>query len=317
MPFTAYEIPGVGIVRAFPRGLDLFAVLGSDRALDVLDDIGDASYEDFGEAFRKMYDEMDALDDWYWNQNLYWNWLWVLKSYVGQNGEGYPAFMQTKSWRDRLLTMALASWAELRHDTILYAKQSYTLALTGIPAPPTQVDRPKGFVEPVPEVYNRLLAVTRMMRLGLIDMGMIQANEVSASNMAHLERTLERLAEISAKELAGEALDRADNDFIGDFSKTLKAVLDGVDRDSQKTTMVADVHTDTNSRMVLEEGCGYVELIVVAWKDESGIWLAAGPEMSYYEFKQPMANRLTDEEWRRILELQKPDPPPWTASYRR
>jgi hypothetical protein len=317
MPFTAYAIPGAGIHRVFPRGLDLFAVLGSDRALDVLDDIGDADYEDFGEAFRKMYDEMDALDDWYWNQNLYWNWLWVLKSYVGQYGRGYPAFMQTKPWRDRLLTMALASWAELRHDTILYAKQSYTLALTGIPAPPPEVDRPRGFVEPVPEVYNRLLAVTRMMRLGLIDLGMIQANEVSASNMAQLERTLERLAEIAVKELAGEDLDRADNDFIGGFSKTLKNVLDGVDRDSQKTTMIADVHTDTNSGMVLEEGCGYVELIVVAWKGEGGIWLAAGPEMSYYEFKHPMDSRLTDEEWRRMLDLQKPDAPPWTVSYRR
>jgi hypothetical protein len=81
--------------------------------------------------------------------------------------------------------------------------------------------------------------------------------------------------------------------------------------------MVADVHTDTNSGMVLEEGCGYVELIAVAWRDRSGIWLAAGPEMSYYEFKHPMSNRLTDEAWRKILELDKPDPPPWTASYRR
>jgi hypothetical protein len=317
MPFTAFEIPGVGIARVFPRGLDLLAVMGSDRALDVLDDLGDAAYEDYGEAFRKMYDELDGLDDHYWNQNLYWNWLWVLKSLVGQYGKGYPAFMQTKAWQDRLLTMALASWAELRHDTILYAKQSYTMALTGIPAPPPELDRPKGFVEPVPEVYNRLLSLTRMMRLGLIDMGMIQANEVSASNMARLESMLERLVAISVKELSGEEPDREDMDFIGEFGTMLKDVLDGVARDSQKTTMVADVHTDTNSGMVLEEGCGYVELIVVAWKNESGIWLAAGPEMSYYEFKQPMASRLTDEAWRQILELQKPDPPQWTASYRR
>ena len=145
MPFTAFEIPGVGIGRVFPRGLDLFAVLGSDRALDVLDDLGDANYEGYGEAFRKMYDEMDDLDESYWNQNLYWNWLWVLKSLVGQYGRGYPAFMQTRAWQDRLLTMALASWAELRHDTSLYAKQSYTMALTGIPTPPPEVDRPMTF----------------------------------------------------------------------------------------------------------------------------------------------------------------------------
>ncbi len=317
MPFTAYDIPGVGIGRVFPRGLDLLAVLGSDRALDLLDDLGDADYEGFDEAFRRVYDEMDGLEEGRWNQNLYWNWLWVLRSYIDQHGEGYPTFMRSEAWQDRLLTMALASWAELRHDTILYAKQSYTMALTGVPTPPPELDRPKGFVEPMPEVYNRLLSLTRMMRNGLIDMGMIQANEVLAADMAMMEMTLERLAEISVKELAGEVLDRADMDFIGRFGKTLKDMLDGVDRDSQKTTMVADVHTDTNSGMALEEACGYVELLVVAWKNESGVWLAAGPEMSYYEFKQPAAARLTDEAWREMLELQKPDGPAWTASYRR
>lgn len=316
MPFTAYQIPGVGIGRVFPRGLDLLAVIGSDRASDLLDELGDANYEDYAGAFQKMYDEIEELEEGDWNQNLYWNWLWVLRSLVGQYGRGYPAFMRSMAWQDRLLTTALASWAELRHDTILYAKQSYTMTLAEAPSPPEELDRPRGFVEPVPEVYNRLLSLTRMMRLGLVDMGMIGENEVSAVNMGRLERILERLVAISAKELSGAELDRADMDFIGDFGETIKGVLDGVDRDSQKTTLVADVHTDSNSGMVLEEGCGYVELIVVAWKNDNNIWLAAGPEMSYYEFKQPMANRLTDEAWRRILELQKPAPPPWTASYR-
>jgi hypothetical protein len=317
MPFTAYEIPGVGIGRVFPRGLDLLAVMGSDRALDVLDELGDANYENYSEAFREMHEEIGGLDEGDWNQNLYWNWLWVLRSLVSQHGKGYPAFMRSTAWQDRLLTTALASWAELRHDTILYAKQSYTMALTAAPPPPQEPDRPMGFVEPVPEVYNRLLSLTRMMRLGLVDMGMIEEKEISAVSMNRLERTLERLVDISAKELSGRELDGADMDFIGDFGESIKGVLDGVDRDSQKTTLVADVHTDSNSGMVLEEGCGYVELIVVAWKNRSGIWLAAGPEMSYYEFKQPMANRLTDEAWRKVLELQKPALPPWTASYRR
>jgi hypothetical protein len=315
MPFTAYEIPGVGIMRVFPRGLDLFAVMGSDRALDLLDDMGDDDYEDYGEAFRKMYDEIDAVRDEEWNQNLYWNWLWVLKSLIKQDGKGYPSFMRTPAWQDRLLTAALASWAELRHDTILYAKQSYTVALTAVP-PAKQPERPAGFVEPVPEVYNRLVSVTRMMRLGLVDMGILGETEVSVANMKRFERTLEWLADISARELEGEMPGPTDADHIQHFGDTLKDLLDGVERDSKKSTMVADVHTDSNSRMVLEEGCGYVELLVAAWKTAHGIRLAAGPEMSYYEFKQPMQKRLTDEEWRSMLELQKPDEPPWTSSYR-
>ena len=109
-------------------------------------------------------------------------------------------------------------------------------------------------MEPVPEVYNRLLSLTRMTRLGLVDMGMLQENEMLTQNMLRLERTLERLIGISVKQLAGEKLDRADMDFIGDFHKTMRSILEGVDRDSNRTTVVADVHTDTNSGLVLEEG---------------------------------------------------------------
>ena len=36
--------------------------------------------------------------------------------------------MQTTAWQDKELNITLASWAELRHDTILYVKQSYTMA---------------------------------------------------------------------------------------------------------------------------------------------------------------------------------------------
>ena len=39
---------------------------------------------------------------------------------------GLPAVMQTEAWARRVLNTQLASWAELRHDTLLYAKQSYT-----------------------------------------------------------------------------------------------------------------------------------------------------------------------------------------------
>jgi hypothetical protein len=79
---------------------------------------------------------------------------------------------------------------------------------------------------------------------------------------------------------------------------------------------VADVHTDGNSSMVLEEGCGYVELLVAAWKHSDGnIYVGAGPELSYYEFKHPMGDRLTDEAWREMLRTEPPAPPPWTGSY--
>jgi len=44
--------------------------------------------------------------------------------------------------------------------------------------------------------------------------------------------------------------------------------------------------------------------------------IGAGPVLSYYEFKQPMADRLTDEKWRDLLKSdKKPGQPEWTKEY--
>ncbi len=69
--------------------------------------------------------------------------------------------------------------------------------------------------------------------------------------------------------------------------------------------------------LVLEEAIGYVDLIIVAYKIPNGnIIVGAGPVFSYYEFKQPMADRLTDEAWKQLLEAgQQPSRPVWTESF--
>ncbi len=62
--------------------------------------------------------------------------------------------------------MALGSWTELRRDTILYAKQVYAEMGAGA-LPPPAPEPPKGYVEPVPELYARLQALAQMTIDGL------------------------------------------------------------------------------------------------------------------------------------------------------
>ena len=52
----------------------------------------------------------------------------------------------------------LASWAELRHDTLLYAKQSYT----AVPV----CDFPDAYVDPYPEAWAASLVRQQFARLG-------------------------------------------------------------------------------------------------------------------------------------------------------
>ncbi len=316
-PFTL-KITILGLQRCFPRGLDVMAVLGSERAYDILKAEGDTEYQGEDTSYDKQLDrlreEFDAVSEEDWNRNLYWSWLYALRSLLGDFGEGYPTFMQTEAWQDKELQTALASWTELRHDTILYAKQSYTPAATAMPPQPQPV---VGYVEPVPEFYSRMLALTKMTRVGLIKLDALSSEE--KSRLESLESILGRLIQISKDELEGRELSESDYEFIRNFGQALNSIVVGIEAKGKETTLVADVYTDANPPMeVLEEGVGYVDLALVAYKVPDGrIIIGAGPTLSYYEFRWPMEQgRLTDEQWKEILEQgQQPPRPDWVDSF--
>ncbi len=308
-PFTR-----VGTIRGFPLGLDVMALLGSSRATDLISGSKNAAYERYQEQCNMLSGEINSFSQAEWQKNLYWSWLYSLIPLLEKPQAGYPAFMQNDAWLDKSISTALASWTELRHDTILYAKQSYTMRCTAV-APSIEEPKPVvGYVEPNPELYNRLYYLTKMTRTGLASLDVL--DDAAQERLIHLEEILLHLVDISTRELANSTLSSEDYDFINAFGDTIESVVGDVDEKTKWTTIVADVHTDGNSLQVLEEGVGYVDLIVVAYPVPDGRTIVgAGPVMSYYEFKQPMADRLTDEAWREMLADTQVKSPWWTASF--
>ncbi len=300
--------------RLFPRGLDVMAVLGSNRAYEILSHDEDTSYVGYAAQFEKLKKNFSNLTVTQWNKNLYFSWLYTLQSLFIENAEVYPTFMTTDAWRDKQLQTSLASWTELRHDTIVYAKQSYTPKVTSVNGG-THTYPVVGYVEPVPELYTRLLALTRMTHTGLSELHML--NETEKIRLEKLEDILLKLQAITVDELEGKTLTDDQYEFIRNFGEELKGIVIGVNDKGKETTLIADVHTDTNTNHVLEEAVGYVDLIIVAYQLPDGRILAGvGPVLSYYEFKQPLYNRLTNEQWRDILEKnQQPERPPWILSF--
>jgi hypothetical protein len=114
-----------------------------------------------------------------------------------------------------------------------------------------------------------------------------------------------------------EELKEDDYAFIRNFGEALQAAVAGVDAQGMKTTIIADVHTDQNTQKCLEEGTGYVDLILAAYRVPDGrTIIGAGPVLSYYEFKHPMGDRLTDEKWQEMLAGgQAPEKPGWVKSF--
>lgn len=310
-PFTV-EMTMAGPARCFPRGLDVMAVMGSSRAEGILRDAGDTDYAGANSSYdgqlamlRELFDGFNVSE---WNRNLYWSWLYALQPLLQEYGNGYPSFMQTQAWRDKQLNAALASWAQLRHDTILYAKQSTTPVLTSQPTPE------EGYVEPVPRLYARLQSLVNMTRQGLDSFGLLDSN--ATERLGALQSMLGRLFDLSKKELEGTPFDRSDQIWLADFVDSVNKTMEDVNERGRRLPMVADVHTDGNTRQCLEEAVGYADLAVVAYKLPDGTVMAgAGPTFSYYEFKQPISQRLTDEGWMDMLETGPPARPAWTASF--
>ncbi len=300
-PFTM----SVDGVRGYPRGLDVMALLGSEQARAILIDEGDTNYADYWQRFAELQTQFAALTESDWHANLYWSWLYTLRALLEAPPQGYPNFMRTEVWQRHQLRSALASWTELRHDTILYAKQSYTPTRGGPLSPPP------AYVEPVGEFWGRLLALARMTAQGLEDLDVLSAE--ARQRLTRTQETIARLLAIVTRQLENEPLLPSDETYLAALVERLDETVAGVQDAGVKTTLVADVHTEAGDALVLEEAVGKVDLIVVACPAPDGsVFLAVGPVLSYYEFKQPMSQRLTDEAWRHLLDSSaRPEKPAW------
>ncbi len=313
-PFTLV-ITDFGPIRGFPRGLDIFAVLGSQKALEILENESDTEYKNYYEQLNKLEEEFSNLSEDNWTQNMYWGWLYSLDP-LNQNFSGIeevPIFMESEAWQYEKLNTALSSWAELRHDTILYAKQSYTVNITGIL--PQPVFDEKGYVEPVPEFYERLIDLTNNTIKGLSALSVLSS--ASERNLNNFKSLLINLRDIANKELNNSELSEEEYKLIREIGEKIDWLTTNIDEKGKETQMIADVHTDPNSGQCLEEGVGYIDFVVVVVKLENGTLASmAGPIFSYYEFKQPMSNRLTDEQWKKLLEDgSEPDQQGWVGLF--
>ena len=310
--------------RPFPRGLDVPAVLGSARARDhLLKEYREGEkWAEYPSKLTALQSRFGGLDLGTWQSNLYYGWLWALKPVIEERGEGYPVFMRNQAWRDKNLNTFLGSWAELRHDTVLYGKQSGAECGGGGELPPP----PPSFVEPEVEFYSRLAWLVDSTRAHISRVGMLtEGMDYKLDYFARLIRFLER---ISLKELSGEPVTREEYDQLKIYGTILERlsirvaangikdwyeITSDTDRDM---AIVTDVHTSGAS--VLEEGVGHADEIYVVVPAGGKLHLARGAVFSYYEFIHPASSRLTDEEWQKMLKQGRvPERPVWTRSYLR
>lgn len=329
-PFTAVYANGMWI-RGLPRGLDVMAALGSDVALRVLEQEGDTAYQGYDERLKEVRQAISALEVPEWRRDLYLSRLAAAKALLGRIPDAAPNFCKGETWRLKQLHTALASWTELKHDTLLYTKQPYSMAQAAMAGvgkagpPPPKPRLIHGYVEPTPQVFGRLAGAVEGLRDKLTELGYPRdrALERNLDSYAGLLRQLETIAR---KELAGQALSDEEYDLVWNIGDKIRLHLSFphytdvsvrfMTRMDQEMPVVADVATDVNSGQVLEQAVGWPMIIYAVAPVDGRPTVCKGVTYSYYEFKQPMSNRLTDEEWRKLLVGDKtPTRPQWSERF--
>lgn len=297
--------------RLLPSGLDVPASFGSDFAYRTLKAAGETAYANYDAQMTALRAAVASRPAQEWGSTVYDAWLHALEPVFTRHGDAFPAFMRGTAWAAKDLQTGLGSYAELKHDTILYAKQAVAEGAGG--PPPSRRD----WVEPDPVAFARLVSATSLLRTGLAQRGLL-----SPQSGALLDDTAELFgffARVAHDELAGTPITEADNTRLTDVGGELSAFFwrssdlqpGGYPLGDQDAAIVADIASSPQG--VLEVATGHFNRIFVLVPDDSGRFqVAAGGVYAYYEFTNPRGVRLDDAEWRAKLDAgTAPQRPAW------
>jgi Protein of unknown function (DUF3160)/FlgD Ig-like domain len=304
------------ICRLFPSTLDVLFSLGNSASAQLLvEELNEYHYSSNLAALRYL---IDHYDPGFWGSSIYNFWLSsIRKINPPEDRANLPEFMQTAAfWQEKMNTQ-LASWTELRHDNLLYAKQSYTGG--------SVCTYPYSFVEPFPDFYSNLKnlctnASSYFTSLNFPDPNRKQKIINYFDRFNGIADTLQTICQKELDEvpftpseiyfLQGMIYSTGQSGISLDgwyphlfYDDPFRGLL-GYEGLMESNHIVADIHTTPTDcgggviGAISHVGTGPVNLGVFVTNNHIGEPTAfVGPVMSYYEYRTFDFLRLTDDEW--------------------
>jgi hypothetical protein len=149
------QVKGPGGLRLLPSGLDVAAVLGSKVAEAILDESGE--FQKYPPLKTQIANLKKRFEDSKKNktESLYHRWLSGLAAQWSEDVSSPQNVIQRGLWARKRLQTGLASWATLRHATLLVNERS--VAECGEAGFEQIVLRPpRGYVEPDPGTFDSI-----------------------------------------------------------------------------------------------------------------------------------------------------------------
>jgi hypothetical protein len=318
--------------RVVPDPLDVaFAALHNDQAVSLL--AGELAGHDYAGALSQVRSLVDAHPADHWQGSLYTSWLSALRA-LSPSAQAFaatpelPSVARSEAWGRRLLNTQLASWAELRRDSVLYVKQSYTSSVL--------CEFPDAYVDPYPDFFYGVAAFAERGQalVDELDWGDHSTGAKVAAYFASLGRITRLLGDMAGQELSGTPFDEEQMAFVnqainvqqgcggvvghsGWYSELFFDPMQAVELDPT----IADVHTDIGGDLpvsrppsVLHVGTGLPRPIVLTVDSCNGPRAYAGYVFAYHQLLADGLDRMTDERWEERLLRGTPVPEPeWLA----
>lgn len=311
--------------RPIYSGLDLMTAFGNEKALEIQkEDPYNSHWDKYQEKTDENISIVEKMEDLDWQKNMYRGWLWMLKSYDQKFGEGYPMFMRNDAWERKDLVSALGSFAELKHDTVLYGKAVMAEMGGG-----GDFEIPKSYVEPNVELYEKLNWLLEFTKVNLKNRDMLSSKYEEKIN--NFQAMVVKFRDLSIKELQNEPLTEEEIEYLlyigGEMESLMVDFVESTDENQisywyeiqnatdRRMPVVVDLMRVVENSVGLPKdeishiGTGKPMEIFVIYPHEGKLYMGRGATFSYYEFLNK--ERLTDEEWQKMVYDEVIDFPAW------
>jgi len=295
-----------------PWALDVMATLGSKRAQKYAPYKERFPYASTVAQLRTVKEKLFVPD------NAYRSWLWALETLVADRVQlssgNLPRFFRNAAYQDKMLNTALASYAALKHDTMIMTRPP-RVRMGGVsyrygwwvteswvlPPPPV-------YVEPNERLYLRLGNLCAKIAAALRSFG------GEAAKLAHYfesnRKKLIGLRSAVRAQLDDQPLSKKQVEQIRAMARYPRSVF----QEANPSCLIADLWSLPGQVHAIAIGKILPMVAVAPFNDRQVlVW---GDAYTFYEADLALKQRPTDDQWCELLrEGKQPPRPVWTSSF--
>lgn len=247
-------------------------------------------------------------------KNVYHTRLSMLSDLLDNPLENAPYFRIDPTYQIKSLITYLGSYTELKHDTLLYVKQSYA-EMWGwwpdscninidIPALPV----PKWYIESEPDFLDKLISLTDQTSVYFSD----DSIQWDKAKLEEFSKSLKKLKTMSIQQMNNKIITDEDFEWLRTdlldlfLNITIPIKTFGEPTNAEmRSAIIADIFT-SEADWPLYEAIGRPALMILNVDDINGTRTVIWPVFTHYEFYQS-DNILTDHDSSRYSDLDRQD----------